>query len=308
MKRFKNILVIPATLSADDPAIARAARLARSNGARLTVAWPMDEGNGSGVTLDLQRDIIEGLQEELEQVVRPIREMHLPVETMVLVGRPFTTIITQVLRHAHDLVIKTARGRQLFRSLFFGTTALHLLRKCPCPVWIVHPQPKTLAGGILAAVDPDTTDPAVLQVNNTLMELATSLALFEKMPLHVAHAWTVPYEDMIRHSPWLKVSRTTPDTYSQEIEERHRQRLDALLARYKSLVPTLTVHFVKGLAEDVIPELAKALKVEVIVMATLARSGVPGLLIGNTAENILGQVSCSVLTVKPDDFVSPVAA
>jgi len=38
----------------------------------------------------------------------------------------------------------------------------------------------------------------------------------------------------------------------------------------------------------------------------VARTGIPGLVIGNTAERILNGLVCSVLTVKPDGFVTPV--
>jgi nucleotide-binding universal stress UspA family protein len=41
-------------------------------------------------------------------------------------------------------------------------------------------------------------------------------------------------------------------------------------------------------------------------MGTVSRTGVAGLLIGNTAEKVLNQVGCSVLTVKPDGFITPV--
>jgi hypothetical protein len=41
-------------------------------------------------------------------------------------------------------------------------------------------------------------------------------------------------------------------------------------------------------------------------MGTLARTGIAGLFIGNTAEAVLHQVNCSVLTVKPEGFVTPV--
>jgi nucleotide-binding universal stress UspA family protein len=42
-------------------------------------------------------------------------------------------------------------------------------------------------------------------------------------------------------------------------------------------------------------------------MGTVARTGIPGLLIGNTAEGVLNQVDCSLLALKPEGFVSPVA-
>jgi nucleotide-binding universal stress UspA family protein len=62
----------------------------------------------------------------------------------------------------------------------------------------------------------------------------------------------------------------------------------------------------KGEPGDLIPKLAARMEVELIVMGTVSRSGVAGFLIGNTAEMILRRVRCSVLTVKPDGFVTPV--
>ena len=56
----------------------------------------------------------------------------------------------------------------------------------------------------------------------------------------------------------------------------------------------------------VIPRLASKLQADLIVMGTVARTGIPGLFIGNTAETILGRVECSVLAVKPPGFVTPV--
>ena len=41
-------------------------------------------------------------------------------------------------------------------------------------------------------------------------------------------------------------------------------------------------------------------------MGTMSRGGVAGLLVGNTAERLLDKVECSLLTIKPEDFVSPV--
>jgi nucleotide-binding universal stress UspA family protein len=41
-------------------------------------------------------------------------------------------------------------------------------------------------------------------------------------------------------------------------------------------------------------------------MGTVSRTGIRGLIIGNTAETILRSVRCSVLAVKPEGFVTPV--
>ena len=53
-------------------------------------------------------------------------------------------------------------------------------------------------------------------------------------------------------------------------------------------------------------------RVEVVISAsnftgTVARTGIPGLVTGNTAELILNHVRCPVLALKPTSFVSPVS-
>jgi nucleotide-binding universal stress UspA family protein len=62
----------------------------------------------------------------------------------------------------------------------------------------------------------------------------------------------------------------------------------------------------QGDPEDVIPDFVVAEGIDLIVMGTVARTGIAGLLIGNTAERLLRRLPCSVLAVKPDGFRSPV--
>ena len=63
----------------------------------------------------------------------------------------------------------------------------------------------------------------------------------------------------------------------------------------------------RGDPQVVIPSKVKELDADVLVLGTVSRTGVGGLLIGNTAEAILNRVDCSVMTLKPEGFVSPVA-
>jgi len=55
-----------------------------------------------------------------------------------------------------------------------------------------------------------------------------------------------------------------------------------------------------------IVKLARSKKIDLLVMGTVCRTGVAGFFIGNTAEKVLSEVNCSVLTVKPQGFVTPV--
>ena len=66
------------------------------------------------------------------------------------------------------------------------------------------------------------------------------------------------------------------------------------------------VHLLKGEAASVIRELSGQLGADLIVMGTVARSGIPGFIIGNTAEDVMQNIDASILAVKPEGFVSPV--
>ena len=66
------------------------------------------------------------------------------------------------------------------------------------------------------------------------------------------------------------------------------------------------LHVIEGDATHVVPSLASQLDADLIVMGTVARTGIAGFFIGNTAESILTSIDCSVLAVKPPGFVSPV--
>ena len=68
-------------------------------------------------------------------------------------------IIREVLRNERDLVIKSADGDTDAVDRLFGTTDLHLLRKCPCPVWLIKSTESTVIGRVMACVDFDDLDP-----------------------------------------------------------------------------------------------------------------------------------------------------
>jgi nucleotide-binding universal stress UspA family protein len=79
-----------------------------------------------------------------------------------------------------------------------------------------------------------------------------------------------------------------------------------LIHRYSPGISEKQIHILKGRAGYLIPEVSRKLGIELIVMGTVSRTGIEGLFIGNTAEEILERVDCSVLAVKPDGFVTPV--
>jgi len=94
----------------------------------------------------------------------------------------------------------------------------------------------------------------------------------------------------------------------QSSEAAHSSGFAALLDRIPLHDLQVRRHSLKGEASLPISGLARAKGIDVIVMGTVCRAGVPGLLIGSTAERVRGRVYCSVLTVKPEGLGSPVTA
>jgi len=253
----------------------------------------------------IQEQIHQEDDQYIEQVVASLRELGVQASGKALYGTPFIEIIREVLRDEYDLVMISAEGRSGLKDIFFGRTTMHLMRKCPCPVWVMNPDQPRHYSHILAAVDPKPHDQERSELNIKIMDLATSLAQREQSELLVAHTWTFPLERYIK-SGRVKIPKNTYDEWVENVKDERRRSLNALLGEYDLENLKSEVYLLKGEAQNLIPELAEARQVELIVMGTVCRTGLAGFLIGNTAEKILRQVDCSVLTVKPDGFVTPV--
>jgi len=312
MKRFKNILLFadPNT----DVAVSSkwALTLAKQNHARLTVVdvlGQLPRDLQSAVTTmtpkELQDIVVKERLKQLEKLAKPARKKGIRISTKVLIGTPFLEIIRDALHNHYDLVIKSAESKTTARQLLFGSTDLHLMRKCPCPVWVIKSSKRKLNARILAAVDPDPSNTEAEELNALIMDLAISLATQERSELHIVHAWKMYVKESYLNLPG---SLRPQDAAKMVREERdlHKGRLDKLLSNYDLEAINHHVHLLKGDADQVISQLANKKRVELLIMGTVARTGIPGFLIGNTAEDVLRKVNCSVLTVKPERFVTPV--
>jgi len=316
MKRFKHILLVSDQDSLHQAVLARAIGLAKTNDARLTLVDVVESAPGELSRLigslqpqrlqNLERELIELHRSRLKRIAGQIRQQGVEAEIMVVQGKAFIEIIGLVLANGHDLVMKGAAGVTEGPSLFFSSTDLHLIRKCPCPVWIMKKSRRKQYARILAAVDPDPADAIRNALNIMVMDLATSLAEREGSELHVVHAWRLPEEESMRHSAFARVPRAEIKALVDAQRKMSRQRLNQLLAPYDIDDDRKRLHFLKGDAKKVVPSVARRKRVELVVMGTLGRTNIRGLFIGNTAEAILNQVDCSVLAVKPPAFETPV--
>ncbi|NIA69766.1 universal stress protein [Pelagibius litoralis] len=299
-----------------DALLGRAIWLAKSNDARITLVDVVEAAPGElaslygalpgNVAQDIELEVLAFHRSRLAQIGAPIKSEGIETSEVVLQGIAFIEIIRKVLRDQHDLVIKGAAGEGDGGPLFFASTDLHILRKCPCPVWIMKKSSQTQYARILAAVDPEPMDEQRSALDALVMDLATSLSAAERSELHVVNVWRLQGENSLRHSAFTRVPKETVEKMTEEKRRQSERKLKSLLFDYPETGGRRQVHLLKGEARQVIPEFAAGKKVELIVMGTVGRTGIRGLFVGNTAEAILNQVDCSVLAVKPPGFKTPV--
>lgn len=307
MKRFKNILLYAGGEVSPQPAIDRGVELAKSNNARLTLVDVLpEEFSGPGmarpVAAELDRRLIAARHDELEEMALPLRDLGVDVAARVLTGRTFVEIILEVQRREHDLVMKTAQGSAAGIGGLLGSTALHLLRKCPCPVWVVKPGDAE-SRRVVAAIDPNLEDPAGDSLSRTVLELASSLARSSGLELEIVHAWRLWSESMLR-SRRVNVTSEEVDAIVSETGEQAEAAVQQVVGQVDLSDVRHRLTLVQGRPFEVISESTR--NAEVAVLGTLSRSGIAGVLIGNTAEKVLRQVDCSVIAVKPAGFASPI--
>lgn len=315
IKRFKSILAVVTEDSLTDVALDRAVHLAKVNEAALTLVDVIDAAPGELAKLmatlsgrrgpEIEDDVIAYHRDRLTQLAETARAQGVEVTEAVLQGTPSVEVICMVLREGHDIVIKGATAAPHGRGVMTGFD-MHLLRKCPCPVWMLMGPGDGEFDKILATVDPKPTgDDARDKLDRLVMDLATSLGERDKAEVQVIHSWFLQEEHALRHGRYSKALSGKVDALLDSEEIAARGRVASLMTDYPQ-VPTNNVHILKGNPGDVIAEYAEHEKVDLIVMGTVGRTGLSGFIMGNTAETILNRVKCSVIAVKPEGFVSPV--
>lgn len=312
MTRFKNILLVIHGNN-NEEALKRAFALAKKNKAKLTIVDVIEELPQTTKEYleiisvgELEKIVSEERVSEIQKLIKskvPVKNVKPVVKTII--GKPHIEIIKEVLRNKHDLVMKNSTGMGGTREALFGSIDINLMRKCPCPVWIIKPRESTKYSRILAAVDPDPNDQVGDKLNQNIMELAVSISLLEKSELHIVNAWSL-YAEKTLSGPRFHKSPNEMKKLLRDAKKFYKVNLEKLLAKFPLDKISHKIHLLKGDPADLIPKVANKQKIDLILMGTVCRTGLPGFLIGNTAESILLNVDCSVLSIKPHGFISPI--
>lgn len=206
----------------------------------------------------------------------------------VATGSTADAIAEHALTHEHDLVVVESN-----EEADDAVTIRRLLRDCPCPVWVLRPY-RAQGARILAAV---STDPDEDELNRRVLGLAASLCDESGGELHIAHAWDFYGEASLRSASFIGTTSADVDRMIGEELAAHRHAVHKLTS---GIAPGQDwhVHMRRGEANHVLPELVRSQRITHLVVGTMARHGLSGLVVGNTAERLLDNVGCSILVTR----------
>lgn len=324
MKRFNSILCVVDPEKTFDTAVTQSISIAEDHQSDITFVSVLGTANAWRSALGKKKVSNEDL-DALIRIRRSAIESRLAViapaikpKIEIYTGIGFIEIIKSAVNNRHDLVVKCAEDSDWLRRLF-GSEDMHLLRKCPCPVLMLKPGQQGNFRNILATVDVNDDDGDIEEtrvqqkLNQQVLEYSATLSMPELTELHIGSAWEAYGEDFHRHGAFSHVSSEKVDEYVEQVRRECSDKLNILVKEMDNILGKEAVqylrpkvHLEKGEPSKEIPLMTEKYGVDLIVMGTVGRIGIPGLIIGNTAESILEQVKCSVLAIKPEGFKSPV--
>ena len=303
MKRFHNILYVSHGVHDESDGLKQALSLARTNAAalRVLVVYP-EFPKSHREYLSIYED---ALAQRIQQFIRDTQQtLQLPAEAVpvdVRGGRALSAgILQEVQQHRHDLIIKQAEARSDGEGLM--SVDMELLRQCPVPVWLSRPIKRPheeIRVAVAIDAENDSLDERRMAVD--LLQLSRSLADSCSGKLRVISCWDYEFESFLRGSAWSKVPEEELNGIVRDVETGNRAALEALI-KEAGVAGDIDIMHLRGKPAEIIPRQVTDSQVDILVMGTLARSGIAGDVMGNTAENVVQGVHCSLLALKPEDF------
>jgi len=200
------------------------------------------------------------------------------------------TIVEVQQAEGCGLVVKQHFPDSALKKALLTPEDWKLLRQCPSPVLLVKTAGSWKDKVILAAIDVGNTDLEHRHLHNTIIDHGYDIATMAKARLHVISAHPSPM--LSSADPTFQLSET--------IQARYREQCKSFQAEFD--IDDDHLHIEEGPADVLIPFMVHKLQAAVTVIGTVARSGLSGVLIGNTAEVVLDSVESDVLVLKPQEI------
>jgi universal stress protein E len=294
MRENTILVVIDAATSPHQPALERAAWLAKQAGARLELfGCEYDPGVGaSSVAPAARGDSLQAQRGNLDALAAALRQQGVTVSVDVVSDRSFdAAILSKAAAHDYWLVAKDVHEQNLAQRTLLTNVDWRLIRECPVPLLLVKDRKLAAEPVVMAAVDPLNEHDKPAALDDRIFTFAADLARVLRGHLHVVHSYGTP------------LGAELPPEAVQLIADEHRAAMARFLDTHAALQGR--PHLYEGMAHECLQKAAQEHAADVVVMGAVARRGLKRLLIGSTAERVLDRLPCDLVIIKPLDFEVP---
>ena len=288
-------------------AVREAFRVAGAMSARVTMVCVLPEisavlfGSQENAAADAEVNRTEamGVLEDLSGQYFKKSGVTVETQSSVVFGKPWFEILKAASGAGRNMIVCGVREKGAVSRLLFGSTGLKLLRNAACPVWLLKPRIDDDSDlDVLAATD-------LTEVGEDVLFAGVALGQWLPVRLNILHVLDHDLEQRLaKTGPSNEEFESYREKSKTDAEDKLHQQLS--LTDYRTVQKGVQVHITEGDAEKCILSAIEELDIDLLIMATAACGGIPGMLFGNTAERLLSQLPCSILAIKPSDFVSPV--
>ncbi|MEZ6134902.1 MAG: universal stress protein [Pirellulaceae bacterium] len=239
--------------------------------------------------------LVKEKQEAIDALIEHCKAHGIQASGEVLQGQSsVVTAKTAQTIHA-DLIVRAAKGRHSLERGPLGTSSQKLIRALPCAIWLTHAEHEPQANTIVAAVNATPGDSAHAELNDHILKTALELAKHDRSKLLVVYAWNLHGSEMLRH----RLPQSEFQILLEHNRKQHFEGFENLLSKFDLHAASPTSKMIEGEPSFSISQFCNTEKVDLLVCGTIARHGISGLLLGNTAERIINHCECSVLALPP---------
>jgi len=296
-KNKRVVLVVVDPTANTHPSIERAAWLARHEPAdlELFISDYAPQAN------EMRATMVDRHRSRLEQLAEPLRAERLTVGVDARWDYPLhDSIVRKAVDSGADLVIKDTHYHSVLKRSIFSNTDWSLIRNCGATLWLVKPRAAGQRPCFVAAVDPLHERDKPAELDNRILTTARALGTAFNGEVHVFHAFDVAAAIAVSTDAMSMPIALPLNELTDAMRAEHAEAVARLCKRHG--VPPERTHVHQGGTRQLLLTLTEQLRADAVVMGAVSRSGLKGLFLGNTAEDVLDRLPCDLIIVKPEGF------
>lgn len=279
-------------------ALREASRIANWNDATLVCLHVLDEeviesfrGQGGFDEAAVRATALEHLQAFVAETLGAGYDLH----CQIAVGHPFEEIVRAIGARGAELLVLGSHGHEIKSPERTGALANRCIRKAPADVLLVRDRQSEPFRNVVACVDFSETSIRAAR-------RAAEIALQDNAALELLFIYRSP----IYNAPEAGIfGPILPPLDTRDILSSLRDRLESLGDEISASCGGCEIHTRVEewtVVSGGICERLKEVGADLAVVGNRGRSGLKGIFIGTTAEQIIHRSPCAVLAVKPEGF------